>query len=158
MMNNASIELPNESFILPKEIAMWPPAWHFWLTLGVLICVILVSTWLFYKRYTSRRYRHEALKLLINIDEHTSDSELIRLSLESIRRTLITEKKESLASLPTEALLLRLDQQSKTKKYAFSSISSCLAHGLYRPDTNLSSEQRQQIVTITRTWIRKHHA
>ncbi|MBJ7538835.1 DUF4381 domain-containing protein [Marinomonas transparens] len=152
-----SIELPHKAYMLPEAVAMWPPVWWTWLVLAFLILLLLTGIALLWQRHRKRAYRREALQILKDTVADLSDKDCIMLCHEMIRRCLISEGKRQLAALPTEALVLELDEKT-TAKYQFSTLSHNFISGPYRNRIKLSVEQRQHILNVTRYWIRKHHA
>ncbi|MFD1382540.1 DUF4381 domain-containing protein [Rhodanobacter aciditrophus] len=155
---NPKIELPNTAYILPDPIAMWPPVWWFWLIVaGLIVCLIALSrVWI--RRHIKRRYRTDALTLVKALHSNQTSKDLCSTCLEAIRRTLLTEGKSDLASLPIDSLCQQLDQDKAHHKYPLVNISSLLNEGLYRPGVQLTSDQHEQVLRTTQHWLRRHHA
>lgn len=152
------IELPNTAFILPEPIAMWPPVWWFWLIAAALALTLLALIWLWIRRRVKRRYRTHALLLTQTVQPNHPSKDIASVCLEAIRRTLITEGKSQLASLPIDALCLELDQDKAHQTYPLVNISPLLNDGLYRSNVQLTLEQHDKILRTTQHWLRKHHA
>ena len=152
-----SIELPNKAYMLPDSIPDWPPVWWFWLVIaGALLALILLLLGM-YHHYRKHTYRREALQQL---KQHTglSDLALIELCLTLMKRCLITEGKEALASLTNKELLPELDRQLRSSRVKLVDYEEYFVTLIYQPHTQLTATQRQAIIQITSTWIRRHRA
>lgn len=153
----ATMSLPNEAYLLPESIPMWPPAWWTWLILALLILLIGVFAVYQYRNYKKRAYRREALNTVTKAATDLSDKECILLCHEMIRRCLISENKIETASLPSSVLLEKIDL-TMPKKYQFSLLGDAFFDGPYRHSVELTPEQRTSMIKTTCYWIRKHHA
>ncbi|MEO9273302.1 DUF4381 domain-containing protein [Marinomonas sp. 5E14-1] len=153
----ATMSLPNEAYLLPESIAMWPPAWWAWLIFALLILLICAFVFYRYRRYKERTYRREALNAVIKASSDLPDKECILLCHEMIRRCLISENKIEMAALPSSALLEKIDL-TMPKKYQFSLLGNTFFDGPYRSKVELTPEQRSAMIKTTRYWIGKHHA
>lgn len=151
------IELPNSAYILPEQIPMWPPAWWFWLVLAALITGMAVLLIFWVKRTKQRRYRKEAISLLRLVDVHHSSYQIAKACIEAIRRTLLTEQRDTLASLPIDALFEQLDTLKGHQKYPLKRIQQPLEESLYKPNSQLAPQQHELILLTTSHWLRKHH-
>lgn len=152
-----TIELPNKAYLLPDSIPDWPPVWWFWLVVAAVIFALLLTIIRLRRRYVKRAYRREALQQL---NQHTelSDQALGEHCLTLIKRCLITEGQQDLASLTSKELLPLLDQQLKHSKIKLAALEDCFSASIYRPKGQLSAEQRQTLIQATRIWIRRHRA
>ncbi|MCO4785327.1 DUF4381 domain-containing protein [Marinomonas atlantica] len=155
-MSNA-IDLPNTAYLLPEAIPNWPPVWWSWLVLAAFLLLTVIIITIAALRHKRRIYRYEALQALKEV-EQASDKVLIESCISVIKRCLITEGHETLASCTTKALLPILDQQLKRAKWTFTEFEPIFTEGLYRPDSQLTAQQRSDLVQLTSYWIRKHHA
>ena len=153
----ATISLPNEAYLLPESIPMWPPAWWTWLILALLLLLIGAFVFYRYRRHKKRAYRREALNAITKAPSDLSDKECILLCHEMIRRCLISENKIEMAALPSSALLEKIDL-TMPKKYQFSLLGNAFFDGPYRNKVELTPEQRSAMIKTTSYWIRKHHA
>lgn len=151
------VELPHSAYILPEQIPMWPPAWWFWLVLAALITAIFVLFMLWIKRVKRRRYRKDAISLLRSVETNHSSYHIAKACLEAIRRTLITEQRETLASLPIDALFKQLDTLKGHQKHPLQRIQQLLEESLYKPDIQLSQQEHELMLLTTSHWLRKHH-
>jgi hypothetical protein len=153
----ASVDLPNQAYLLPQAVPMWPPVWWTWLLLALLILLIGIFLFSRYQHYQKRAYRREALAAIKNSADDLSDKECILLCHEMIRRCLISEQKHDLAALPSSTLIDKIDG-SMPAKYQFSSLGNDFVDGPYRHHIELTPEQRNDMLKATNYWIRKHHA
>ena len=150
------LELPHKAYMLPQAVPMWPPAWWTWLALAIVILIVIGIVLLLIKRRHKRTYRREALASLKHADDNLLDKELITLCHELIRRCLVSENRMSLAALSIESLIEKLDEKLPTKQQ-FHLLSDDFINGPYRGNVELTAKQRENILSITRYWIRKHH-
>jgi len=153
----ATMSLPNEAYLLPQSIPMWPPAWWTWLLLALLLLIIGFFIFYRYRRYKKRAYRREALIAITNSTDDLPDKECILLCHEIIRRCLISENKTEMAALPSTLLLEKIDL-TMPKKYQFSLLGDTFFDGPYRHTVELTPQQRKAMFKTTSYWIRKHHA
>ncbi|MDB4837366.1 DUF4381 domain-containing protein [Marinomonas sp.] len=152
-----SLELPNKAYLLPDAIPMWPPVWWTWLVLAAVLMGILAGLIHLIRRHKKRAYRREAVGILTTVTDDMPDKAVVLLCHETIRRSLISMGRHTQAALPNSELLDTLDKQLP-EKHQFSSLGEEFAHGQYRPQLELSAEQRHKVIATTRYWIRKHHA
>lgn len=158
----ATMSLPNEAYLLPQSVPMWPPVWWAWLILAAIILLMLALLAYFFSRHKKRAYRREALakinKASLDCAQSTlQDKDGILLCHEMIRRCLISENKTEMAALPSTVLLEKIDIDMP-KKYQFSLLGNTFFDGPYRHDVTLTPEQRKAMFKTTGYWIRKHHA
>lgn len=158
----ATISLPNEAYLLPHSIPMWPPVWWTWLVLIAIILLVAGALIHLYRRYKKRAYRREALAninkaALNNTQDMLQDKDGILLCHEMIRRCLISENQTEMAALPSTVLLEKIDLDMP-QKYQFSLLGNAFFDGPYRHDVKLTPEQRKAMFKTTGYWIRKHHA
>ncbi|TYL47516.1 DUF4381 family protein [Marinomonas sp. IMCC 4694] len=154
---SSTIELPNKAYLLPKYIAMWPPVWWTWLLVAALLVVLLAICFFSYRRYQQRGYRRDALTSIKSMPDNLNNKQYILLCHEMVRRCLISERQQLLASLPSTVLFENLDRHLP-KKHRFGSLGAVFIEGPYRPQIELTSEQRTRMIQVTCYWIRKHHA
>lgn len=152
-----AIELPNTAYLLPDAIPNWPPVWWSWIVLAAFLLLIAVIITIAIIRHKHRAYRREALQALNEVKQ-ASDKALVEGCISVIKRCLITEGHEPLASCTTKALLPILDKQLKRAKWSFAEFEQIFTEDLYRPDSQLTAQQRSNLVRLTSYWIRKHHA
>lgn len=152
-----TIELPNKAYMLPDSIPNWPPVWWFWLVLVVAALTLLLVFIGLRKRHLKRAYRREALAQLKQHPD-LSDQALTELCLTLIKRCLITEGKDTLASLTTPMLLPLLDQQLRFSRVKLTDFEDSFSSSIYRPNSQLSRAQRDGLIRATRHWIRRHRA
>lgn len=159
MTQQMTLELPNKAYILPPPIPAWPPVWWFWLVLAVLVTVAVLACVAWFVRYRRRAYRREAIAMIQSANSsQQSDQALIQVTLEAIRRCLLTAGDDTLASTPTKALLPLLDQRIKRPKYRLQDLDDLYTQRLYQAHGELSSLERDQLIRTTCYWIRKHNA
>lgn len=151
------VDLPNKDYLLPDDIAMWPPVWWTWLVLAAILLSIAFVLFTRYRHYQKQAYRREALLAIDKASEEQTDKDCILLCHEIIRRCLLSEGHTELAALPSNTLLEKLDL-SMPAKHQFSSLGEDFVNGPYRQHIQLTPEQRQTMIKATRYWIRKHHA
>lgn len=152
-----TIDLPNKAYMLPDSIPNWPPAWWFWLVLAAVITLFVLAVIALRRRHGKRTYRREALQQLNDCHE-LSDQALTSLCLTLMKRCLITEGKEDMASLTTQQLLPLLDQQCKSSRHPLSALEDSFSSAIYMPNGQLTTEQREALTQATRLWIRRHRA
>lgn len=158
----ATMSLPNEAYLLPQSIPMWPPVWWTWLILATIIFLVLVTLAYFYRRHRTQAYRREALAninkaALDNTQGILQDKDCILLCHEMIRRCLISENNIEMAALPSTVLLERIDL-TMPKKHQFALLGNAFFEGPYRNTIELTPEQQKAMFKATSYWIRKHHA
>lgn len=153
----STLELPNKAYLLPNNIPMWPPVWWTWLLVVALVVIITVLCVLYYKRHQQRAYRREACQTIMQQITALSDKDSLVLCHEMVRRCLVSEGKQALASLPNAQLFTELDDQLPRKR-GFSSLGAEFIDGPYRQNIVLSEQQRADMCSVTLFWIRKHHA
>ena len=158
----ATISLPNEAYLLPQSVPMWPPVWWVWLIVAAIVLFFLGVFVYIYRRHKKRAYRHEALAnikkaALDNEQGILQDKDCILLCHEMIRRCLISENKAEMAALPSTSLLEKIDL-TMPKKHQFASLGNAFFDGPYRHNVELTAEQRKVMFKTTGYWIRKHHA
>lgn len=153
-VTSAPIELPHSAYILPTDIAMWPPAWWFWPIIFSLTIIILISAIWQYKHFRQNAYRREAISLMKEIDD-LEDQALLSHCHTLIRRCLICTGGLKEASKITSELVSTLDE-TMPKKHRFSELGGWFIDGLYQPRLTLTSEQREQLIKRTNIWLRKH--
>ena len=56
---------------LPEPYAFWPPSWHFWLIVAVVVLLLAVAVYLCWRQY-ARSYRRHALQLLDGLESQIS--------------------------------------------------------------------------------------
>lgn len=153
--SSPSMDLPHKAYLLPKAISMWPPAWWTWAVLALLIVLLATVFFLLLKKHKKQRYRREALHTLNKSAQEQDDKSLITTCHELIRRCLVSENRLSLAALPSQSLIEQLDQ-SLPEKRQLKQLGDVFISGPYHKDIDLTSEQKEQMLNLTRYWIRKH--
>ena len=150
------IELPNTAYILPDNIAMWPPVWWTWLIVAFIIIALAVFISYTFFRYKHNAYRRDAEQLVDTLIE-LQDMELLTQCHQTIRRCLITIGRHDLASLPSQQLFNQLDL-ALAPKYQFKQLGELFIKGAYQPQLSLSKEQKANILRLTKHWCRRHKA
>jgi hypothetical protein len=149
------IELPNTAYILPDNIAMWPPVWWSWLVIAFIVVSLIVIVIVLYMRYKRNAYRRDASQLLDSLSEY-QDHELLSQCHQTIRRCLVTIGRHDLASMPSQALFNQLDLQLASK-HQFKQLGTLFIHGAYQPQLSLDKSQKEQILQVTKYWCRRHN-
>ncbi|SBS30215.1 hypothetical protein MAQ5080_01604 [Marinomonas aquimarina] len=152
-----TIELPNKAYMLPQAIPEWPPVWWFWLVVAAAILLLALLVFSLVRRHRQRAYRREALAQLSQTQE-LSDQALIELCLSVIKRCLMTEGKQELVSIPTSELLPILDRHNKRSKIKLAVYEACFTSAIYQPNSQLSADEREALLRVTKAWIRGHRA
>lgn len=156
LMATETLELPHRNYILPEQVPMWPPAWWTWPTLMTLLIGAMAICILLIVRRRKNAYRREAISLFTEADDLT-DAELLILCHQTIRRCLITQNKQALASLANAELFTTLDQENKSH-FTFFNLGPKFITGPYQPNLQLSKQERENIINTTKHWCRRHHA
>ena len=150
------IALPNQAYMLPTEVPLWPPAWPFWVAVSAMLLAIITGIIYLLIRHKHRAYRREALLLLNEkMSCPQSDAEKIAACLEIIRRCLLSSGRGDLCGLSTEPLLQTLDGELP-KKYQFGRQGIKTATSIYQAPTSESASDCQTFVRVTNQWIRRH--
>jgi len=118
------IELPNTAYILPDNIAMWPPVWWTWLVVGALVILLISLMTIKFISYKRNLYRRDAIKLIDTLEE-LDDVAFLTQCHQIIRRCLLTLGRNDLASLPSQDLFDQLDL-GLSPKYQFKQLGSVL--------------------------------
>ncbi|RBP85882.1 DUF4381 domain-containing protein [Marinomonas rhizomae] len=152
-----TIDLPNQAYMLPQSVPMWPPAWWTWLIVAAIFLFIIGLLVICYRRHKKRTYRREALSSITQKTNDLSDKDCILLCHELIRRCLISEGKTETAALPSKTLFETLDKAMPEKRQ-FTPLGSDFINGPYKRQIELTINQRNAMIKNTCYWIRKHHA
>jgi len=148
------IELPNTAYILPDNIAMWPPVWWTWLVVGALVILLISLMTIKFISYKRNLYRRDAIKLIDTLEE-LDDVAFLTQCHQIIRRCLLTLGRNDLASLPSQDLFDQLDL-GLAPKYQFKQLGSVFVTGAYQPNLLLKEEQKEEILRLTKHWCRRH--
>lgn len=149
------IELPNTAYILPDNIAMWPPVWWTWLVIAFFIISLVAIVTIKFIRYKRNAYRRDASQLLDALSDY-KDNELLSQCHQTIRRCLVTVGRNDLASMPSQALFNQLDLQL-APKHQFKQLGTLFINGAYQPQLSLDTIQKEQILRLTKHWCRRHN-
>lgn len=150
----ATIELPNPAYILPDNIAMWPPVWWTWLVVAMIIVVLISLITIRLIRHKKNAYRRNASKL-IDAFSDLQDDDLLSQCHQTIRRCLITIGRNDLASLPSQELFNQLDLEL-APKYQFKQLGQVFINGAYQPQLALKTNEKEHILRLTKYWCRRH--
>jgi len=144
---------------LPDPFAYTPQTagWYILLALVVLIVVFLIMRW---RRSTLRdRYRSEALQLITEIE--LGGRPLSDLPALIKRASLAFTPREKIAELSGMPWLRFLDSTLGNTEFSTGPGKLLLTLSYETPESveeKLTSEQRLQLLSLTRRWIRRHHA
>lgn len=155
----SAIELPNQNYILPTPIPMWPPVWWTWLVLLALVLMFFSIGGFCLYRYKKNAYRREAIALLNELQENssnTSDATFLTVCHQTVRRCLLNCNRNDLAALPAHELFTTLDQTLKKRKQ-FNQLGELFITGAYQPNLQLTAQNRLEMLAITKFWCRRHH-
>jgi len=149
--------------LLPDSISLWPVAYGWWLLLICLILALLILLFLIRRRHIKNRPKNYALKKLDAIaisfeNQHLNLAE--RQSMLSEINQLLKRLAmhhygcdDHIQSLYGQAWLLFLDDKGNT--HAFSKgPGAVLGQQLYNPKQKFT---HKPLLTICRTWIKKHY-
>ena len=149
-----SIELPNSAYILPDNIAMWPPVWWTWLVIAFFVITIMGIILIKFVHYKRNAYRRDASQHLDSLNDY-QDSELLSQCHQTIRRCLVTIGRNDLAAMPSQALFNQLDLQLPPQ-HQFKQLGSLFINGAYQPQLSLDKTQKEEILRLTKNWCRRH--
>jgi hypothetical protein len=141
---------------LPPSVSLWPQTWPSWILLALLFVTAVVGVWAFARQWHANRYRREALAELDRIAGKPPTDLATQLSLLLRRTALAAFPREQVAPLNGAAWLAFLDRTSDGTNFSQGS-GRWLASGPYAraaPDDG----ERSALISLTRRWIRGHHA
>ncbi len=117
---------------LPESVAWWPPAIGWWL-LPILITVLVVFVFWWFKRIKAQRWRKVALEELAQIRLLTDKQQQLKAISALLRRVAITcYPREQVASLTGDSWLKFLD--STVSGCAFQQCAQTLVSAPYQKD------------------------
>jgi len=150
-------QLPLRDIHLPEAVNWWPPAPGWWITPLILLLVCGLA-WFIYRRRKSRnQWNHEAaseLKVIEKRYQLEPDARLLIQALSSlIRRSAMTQQgRRGIAGLNGEAWLEYLDSIMEERRFQ-DDTGRLLVEAAWRPETNLSTQQAHDLITLTRDWL-----
>ncbi|MEI2298140.1 DUF4381 domain-containing protein [Ensifer sp. MJa1] len=149
---------------VPAPVSMMPQTWAWAALAGVLLLVILIAGWRWYRRWEANRYRREALADLKDIEARlsapaTRGEALVALPVLLKRTALAIWPREAIAGLHGTGWTGFLDAHSGGPVFPIAS-ARFFEEAEYRGKTALSAvpeaEARAYIATA-RHWIEAHH-
>ncbi|MGV6806815.1 MAG: DUF4381 domain-containing protein [bacterium] len=147
---------------LPDPVAWWPPAPGWWL-LGIVIAIlILLCVRWFILRRKQNVYRVEALHLLSEIDDRFGTNETqpkIHAIVALLQRTGKTAQADSgWESRSIEQLIAEIAEEIRFTGLSTTEIAA-ISQAAYCPPDRLPENLNNsidQLIALTRCWIRKH--
>jgi predicted negative regulator of RcsB-dependent stress response len=141
--------------VMPEPVAWLPPTAGWWIVLGWLIAVVLLTGWQVIRRRRRNRYRRDALAELKAID---TSAELA--PTESAQRIAALLKRTALVAYPRQEVAplfgkdwARFLSESANNDKQIADAADVLASASYRPDAD-----GRVLSQPARRWIRLHHA
>ena len=142
---------------LPEPVSAWPPAWGWWLLLGlILVIIILLTIWL-YRRYQRGRLQRRALKELARIEQdyqQQGDTRHYLQALNTLLKYIACQRpsNRSVATLTGDSWLNYLNQSGNTQVFTQGN-GRLLGDAVYRPA--VSKEELSELSAQCRQWIRR---
>lgn len=136
----------------PAPITWWPPAPGWWVLVISLLLLALLLPWLLRqaRRHKRRRHRH-SWQVLADIPAQLPDAQWLAAINIRLKQLLKQRGDEAATRLFGEAWL---DYLCSRNPQARRDALQPLAADLYRPQLQLSAEQRQALLKELRRWIR----
>lgn len=148
------LELMHE-LVMPEPMPWLPQTPGWWVLLGWLFAVLILSGWHLLKRRRRNRYRREALAALKSIDRHAELS-----PAESAQRIAALLKRTALAAYPRRDVAplygsawAQFLRESANDDQQIADAAGLLADAAYRPDADGAA-----LSDAARRWIRLHRA
>jgi hypothetical protein len=164
MTNNALSILDLRDIVIPDPVGLWPPAPFVWVLIGAAGVGLAVSIGYGYALWKAGAYRREGLAHLKQIEERfmTSGREIVALHELSIllkRVALVAFPRKQVAPLYGEKWLRFLDRTCEGCTFV-TGPGHLLTAGIYAGEkvSQVSGDDCKQLVTLTRTWIKKHRS
>ncbi|WP_419536664.1 DUF4381 domain-containing protein [Endozoicomonas sp.] len=142
---------------LPDPVGFWPPAIGWWVLTIIVVALITFLTLHAVRRWRKKRYRTVALqetqKALADYQEHQTPVRFAQdcnVILKKVALRAFPQKE--VASLSGDHWCQFLAETGGTPEFLN---HSAFNNDRYNPNSSLSAED---IFTLTRRWIKKHHA
>ena len=139
----------------PPPISVWPPAPGWWLVLaGLLVLGLLLPLLLRQLRQRRKRRLHSGMPLLADLPAELSDSLWLAEVNTRLKQQLKQHGDSAATRLFGEAWLNYLcSRYPNARRDALQP----LAADLYRPDAQLSTAQRQALLSELQLWLEHEH-
>ncbi len=141
----------------PEPIAYWPQTWG-WVVVGILVLILIA--WLVYRRWLvwkKNEYRRQAMHCL----EQIANGSLSIHALPKLLRATALQgyPRKQIVQLNGKDWVDWLNQSANASLYEqtdaaiFDSLAYCKVDSL-----NLSKQESQRLVSVSRQWVKVHHA
>jgi len=152
-----STQLPLRDIHLPDAVSGWPPAPGWWLTPLILVLLCGLAWFINQRRRSIGRWNREAQSELKAIEKHyrrdPDARQLIQALSSLIRRAAMTHQgRQGIAGLNGEAWLKYLDSIMGATRFQ-DDTGRLLIEAAWRPETNISSQQAQDLIKLTGDWL-----
>lgn len=142
---------------LPDPVGLWPPAIGWWVLTAIVITLLALLAIYIYRRWKKNRYRtialHQASKVFFEYQAHQSPHCFARDCNELLKRVALhAYPEDDVAGLNGEYWCQFLAETGSTPEFLN---NSAFNNDRYNPKASLHAED---IYTLTRRWIKKHHA
>jgi hypothetical protein len=162
--NVPSIEQLKE-LALPAPVSYAPQTWGWWVLLGVLILLTLITTMRRYRQWRRDAYRREGLARLAQLRNRSDDLNALRELPELLKRVALSMPTQSPSWNPVNVGALGQEDwqsflQRHSKKQLPADLSTQLAQLAYAPDDvlrALPAPQRQALFDTCQCWVEHHH-
>jgi len=147
-------QLPLKDIHLPEAIGWWPPAIGWWL-LVVLIALLIVFLYWFYKRLTRKSAIRAAKKNLAIIKENPAldnNQKLRELSILVRRVAISLSPRSEAASLTGQQWLAFLDKSLTGAPFS-EGCGQLLADAPYR-NTQPTEQEISQLISLCEDWLK----
>jgi len=141
--------------VMPEPVAWLPQTAGWWIVIGWLSAVVLLSGWKVTRRRLRNRYRRDALAELKAIDTSSglAPAESAQRIAALLKRTaLVAYPRQEVASLFGKDWAQFLSESANNDKQ-IADVADRLASASYRPDAD-----GRALSQPARRWIRLHHA
>ena len=149
-----------DEIILPDAVSWWPtaPGWKVLAIIIVILLLFICVRWM--KRWWRNRYRREALRQLMQVQQHAGKQlqEVVAVLPYYLKVTALQAyPRQDVASLSGEHWLAFLDKQYSGAVFS-DGIGRKLLAVAYLPQEQwqLSERDSEALISMSRLWISKH--
>ena len=153
-MDPNALNLPLRDIHLPDPISWWPLALGWWLLIGLVIVLIVLSA-IAIKKVLKQTLKKQAIKHLKHIEDSFQSSEdglkcVADLSV-LVRRVVLSQKGfEKSAGVIGEAWLKLLDTPLKAPEFS-QGVGQLLVNGPYQ--SQVESHEVAELIRLCRKWV-----
>lgn len=147
-------ELPLRDIHLPGGVGWWPPAFGWWILLGILLLAGLVALLRYRQRYRERAALRALGRVQLELERGAAPVDCIqRISMVMRRFAMSVARGEPVAGLTGDCWLRFLD--SRWERGAFAEGDGrMLIYGPYAPAERVSLDDALMLNTLCLDWVR----